>query len=185
MTRHAIAVVIGLALSFAALSEVEKFATPEGKGISLRWWPKVTAPSGWHHDREHSDHYGFNAFAPDGSTFANADTVMYAKAIYKSRGPDLKSVDAFMARDRKTFLAKDRALAAQDAERVTDGDGKKLKSVVFRPKAAKAEGNWERVAYGQEGDFFLVFVLSSRTAKGYESALKSYRELVGRYKEKP
>ena len=171
-----------LMTSSTASAEMERIAIPTDQGMSLHWWPKLFPVPGWHHEREQSLQLGVNALAPDGATCEDADTVMYAKAAYKPREPDTKSLDVFIEKDKKAFLARSSAVVIKEATFLTTADGKRLRSFTFFPTGT---GNWERVAYGEEGEFYLVFAMSSRSLNGYKAALKAYEQLVGRYKEKP
>jgi hypothetical protein len=175
----------GAALLFlcagAPRAEIERTASLGDKAILVYWWPKLAVPEGWHHDRAESMSNGFNALAPDGSDFAGAETVMYANALHKPREPDLKTLESVVENDRKAFVEKNATLEVRDAEPIVSGDGHAMKSLVFAPRG---KGNWERVTYGEEGEYYLIFVLSSRTEQGYERALKAYREMLGRYREK-
>jgi len=170
-----------LLLAAGADAEIEKIAQVCETGICLYWWPKLAAIPGWHHEREESFGIGANALAPDGSTFANAEVVMYAKAVYKPRVPETTSLEMFIAGDRREFLGSDPAAVIADASTLTTVDGQTMKSVTFFPKVA---GNWERVTYGEEGDFYLVFTISSRSLKGYQERLRDYEALVQGYRTK-
>jgi len=44
---------------------------------------------------------------------------------------------------------------------------------------------WEKVSYGEEGEFYLIFTLSSRSEQGFKAALKDYELFISRYKETP
>jgi hypothetical protein len=165
-----------------AYAEIEKFAIPGEKGMSFHWWPKLPPIKGWHQDRDHSFNYSINALAPDGSTFANAETVIYAKAVYKPRQPESKSLEMFIQNDNRGFLAKGSDITIQEVAPLTTAGGRTLRSYTFFPKA---QGNWERVSYGEEGEFYLVFTVSSRSPAAYKEAVKAYVELIGSYKEKP
>lgn len=170
-----------LVSTFPVSAEIEKLGRPCETGLCLYWWPKLAPVEGWHHEPEPSQHYGANALAPEGSTFMDAETVMYAKASYKPRVPETKSLDALIENDKKEFLANVPGVVIAAAKPLTTGDGKKLKSVTFFPTA---QGNWERVSYGEEGEFYLLFTISSRTKAGYERALPAYEEMIRGYKEK-
>jgi hypothetical protein len=172
---------LGLALR-VAYAEIEKFATPAAKGMSFHWWPKLAPLKGWRHDRDQSLHYGINALVPDGSTFADAETVMYAKAVYKPRRPESKTLEMFIENDKKASLSRSPDILIQEGAALSTADGKKLRSFTFFPKR---KGNWERVSYGEEGDFYLVFAVSSRSLAGYKAAEKAYVGLIRSYKEKP
>ena len=163
-------------------AEIEKIAVPGEKGISFYWWPRLRAVEGWHQDREHSFQYGVNAFAPNGFTFATAETVMYARAIYKPRELEVKSLEMLIENDKKEFLVNTPGILIEEVDSLTTAEGKRLRSFTFFPKR---KGNWERVSYGEEGDFFLIFTLSSRSSNGYKRAASTYKKLLWQYREKP
>jgi hypothetical protein len=96
-----------LVLSASANSEIEKVAVPCEQKLCFYWWPKLVAVKGWHHDREHSYLYTANAQAPDGYTFANAESVIYAKALYKPRIPKTTSLEMLIKDDKEQFLSRD------------------------------------------------------------------------------
>lgn len=163
-------------------AEIEKTGIPCKEGLCLFWWPKLAPVDGWYHERGPSNLYGINAQVPDGSTFADADTVIYAKATYKPRDPDTKSLKAFIEKDKKEFLARDPDLIIMEMGPMKTGDGRQLQSFTFFPKD---KGNWEQITYGEEEDFYLVFAISSRTKEGFTRALDPYRQFIMRYTEKP
>jgi hypothetical protein len=169
-------------LSANANAEIEKTGVPCKEGLCLFWWPKLAPVEGWHHERGPSNMYGINAQVPDGNTFSNAETVIYAKALYKPGDPDTKSLAEFIEKDKKEFLARDPNLVIAESAPITTGDGQHLRSLTFFPKD---KGNWEQVAYGEEQDFYLVFTVSSRTNEGLRKALDSYRQFITKYTEKP
>jgi hypothetical protein len=165
-----------------AQAEIEKIAIPGEKGMSLYWWPKLPNVAGWHQDRDSSLHYSVNALALDNAEFANTETVMYAKAIFKPRDPEIKSLEMLIARDKKDFLKNVSGVELREVKSLATADGKQFKSFVFSPKGS---GNWERVTYGEEGEFFLIFTVSSRSKAGYDATESTYEKLIGLYKEKP
>ncbi len=69
-----------LALALPAAAEIERQAVPCEQRLCFDWWPKLPSIDGWEQDRGYSFHYSVNALVPKGSSFANANTVMYAKA---------------------------------------------------------------------------------------------------------
>jgi hypothetical protein len=161
-------------------AEIEKNARVCDTGICFYWWPKLPEVKGWHQDSEQSFNYGANALAPNGSTFVNAKTVMYASASYKPRMPETKSLEMFITDDRNNFLAEDPSMQITEVTEMTTADGKKLRSFTFFPKG---KGNWEQVSYAEEGDFYLTFTVSSRSKEGFLKAQDVYRELIAHYKE--
>jgi hypothetical protein len=168
--------------SSAAQAEIEKIAIPAETGFSFYWWPKLTPVAGWHHDREHSSFYSANALAPDGFTFKNAEVVMYAKAIYKPREPEVKSLDALIENDRKDFEANVPGVSIHEVAALSSSDGQKLRSFTFFPTSA---GNWERVSYGEEGEFYLIFTISARSLAGFNAAVGTYEKTIAGYNQIP
>lgn len=169
-----------LVVSSTAQAEIEKIAISGEKGFSFYWWPKLAPVDGWHQDREHSFFYSANALAPDGFTFKNAETVMYARALFKPREPDIKSLEALIENDRKDFEANVPGVSIQEVAAHTSSDGKKFRSFTFFPTS---EGNWERVSYGEEGEFYLIFTISSRSLSGFKGAVGVYEKLITGYNQ--
>ncbi len=169
-------------LSMPANAEIERTAELCEQEICLHWWPVLAPVEGWHHDRQYSNFYNVNAQAPDGYTFADAETVIYAMALYKERIPETKTVEMLIEDDIKRFLSRDPSIMVTEAEPQKTADGQVLKSFTFFPKE---KGNWEQVSYGEEGDFYLTFAVSSRTKEGFTQALGAYKQFIGRYKETP
>jgi hypothetical protein len=177
MKPHVLVILL-LALSGTVNADVEKIAQPSESGMRLMWWPKVDPPSGWHFDKNASYHYATKAFAPDGSTFSDATTVMYAKAEYKPRVSDVNNLKALIDEDISEFSD----ATARHEKPLLSRDGKQFQVVEFSPKA---NGNWERVAYGEEPDYYILFSVSSRNKEGLVRALPAFRSLVASYKNGP
>ena len=169
-------------LSVQASAEVEKTALTCESKICFYWWPKLPAIKGWHQDRDGSYEMSANVLVPDGSTFADAETVMYAKAIYKPQMPGIASVEALIEDDKKQFLDSRPGMKILESKGLTTADGKVLRSFEYIPDR---QGDWERVSYGEEGDFYLIFTISSRSKTGYGKSIPVYEELIERYREKP
>jgi hypothetical protein len=173
------------ALSFlliapAAFAAIEKIATPSDTGIVFQWWPKVTPPQGWHHDEGSSRYFGFNALAPDGSTFSKAETVLYAKASYKPRAPQIKSLAAFVASDIAQLRSSEPGISITPEPAIHARNGLLFEVVRFEPGKV-GTGAWERVAYGEDGEYFLTFAVSSHSARGLRSSAKVFRTLLNGY----
>ena len=178
--RCAYALLAVLFMSSAAFAEIEKIAIPSEKGVSFYWWPKVASLDGWRQDREHSFFYSANALAPDGFTFKNAESVIYARALFKPRTPEIKSLEALIENDRKDFETNVPGVSIQEVAPLSTADGQKLRSFTFFPTKG---GNWERVSYGEEGEFYLVFTVSSRSQSGFNSAVIAYEKLIAGYRK--
>lgn len=162
-----------------AKARIEKVAIVCKVGLCLYWWPALAKVNGWHHDQGASIADAVNAEVPDGFTFANAVAVIYAKAIYKPRQPETKSVAVLIKQDKATFLRHDPTLEITRVSPLKTADGRTLESYTYFPRT---KGNWEEVSYGEEGEYYLVFVVSSQTKAGFEKALGAYKEFIGEYK---
>lgn len=178
----ALAAALLAALPAAAGIEHVSIDTPEGK--VERWWPKVDPPKGWHHDRGNSVNYHLNAMAPAGESFASAEAVIYARAIRTSTDANLRNLGEFMARERASFLKRSPDYEIRDGKPIVTREGMSLKTRLFIPR--KGQGNWERVAYGEEHDFYLLFVASARSRKALEAVTRPYQQMIWQYRrEKP
>jgi hypothetical protein len=156
--------------------------------ICLYWWPELPAVQGWHTDPDVNyglGENGVNVLIPNGSNFANAGAFIYAEAIYKPRynfsNPKTKTLDGFIADDEAEFRNNNPGdLTIAEAAPLKTGDGQILRSVTyFRPKAK----NWERVSFGQEGDYYLLFTLNAHSLKDYDAAQRTYESLLKLYKQ--
>lgn len=107
---------------------------------------------------------------------------MYAKASFKPRIPEIKSLEMLIANDKEDFLKNVPGVVIQEAKSLTTADGKQFKSFTYFPKGS---GNWERVTYGEEGEFFLIFTISARSRTGYDVNVQAYAKLIELYKEQP
>ena len=152
--------------------------------ICFYWWPKLPTISGWHTDQAANMSQGgngINSLVPDGFTFANADAIMYANAIYKpryeARNPKSKSLKAVIEDDQATFSRLGASIA--EAAALATADGQTLISFTyFRP----GDGTWERVSYGEEDDYYLLFALSAHSEAAYHRALPVYEDMIRRYR---
>ena len=183
MIRFAAA--LAAALAAAALSAgaaIETVPIETAKGRAERWWPKVAPPKGWHHDRPHSLNYNLNAMAPAGESFASAEAIMYARAVKRVSDASVASIEDFIARERKSFLARTPDYTIKEDKPRLTKEGLRLRTFNFTPKS---DGNWERVAYGEEDDHYVLFVVSARSKKAFERAVKPWQSMVWQYRRAP
>ena len=152
-------------------------------GHSCLWHePTVRAPQGWAFKDGASTRYHARAFAPTGSTFADATAVMYAKAVPKAG--EAASLAAFMSQDIAGFRAKDAKLQVKTGLTLVDGDGRVLKAVELIPGSGGG-AQWQTIAYGEEGAFYLVFALSAGGVLEHESALPAFKQMLATYHAGP
>ena len=163
-------------------AEIEEIAVPCGQEPCFNWWPKLPKVEGWHQDVNYSVYYGANVQAPDGYTFHDAETVIFAKALYKPNVPDAKSLDDLIQDNKAEFLSRNPDTEISEVEMLSTKDGQQLKSFTVFPKK---NGNWKRISYGEEGDYYLVFTISARTKDGFAKSIDAYKKFINDYKEKP
>ncbi|GAB1597192.1 hypothetical protein PAGU2638_28720 [Lysobacter sp. PAGU 2638] len=167
--------------TFAA---IEKYARTSETGVVFQWWPKVAPPHGWHHDDGSSRYFAFNAFAPDGSTFSTAETVLYAKASYRPRVPEIASLAAFVSKDIAQLRSSEPGISITPEPGMRARSGLRFKVVRFEPGTA-GTGAWERVAYAEDGEYFLTFAVSSHSAAGLKASASAFRALLDGYTPGP
>lgn len=169
-------------LPLAASAQIEKYAAVCDTGICFHWWPKVPPIAGWHHDQAQSIDLGANVWVPDGSSFADAEGIIYARAIYRPGRPELDSLEKLIDNDQRYFLEHGPALTVSKNQALRTVDGRTLASFAFVPRK---EGNWEHVTYAEEGDYYLIFTLSARDKASYERLMPLYTSWMEHYREKP
>ena len=118
-----VALAAALCVASSADAAIEKIAQPTDTGIQFHWWPHLPAVRGWHRDEDATQHYGFNALAPNGTTFADGVSVIYARALYKPRITD-RSVADVIASDWRTMVGNTPGMQRTKLADVRDADGK-------------------------------------------------------------
>lgn len=171
---------------FSSNAEIIKEAVLCEKTGSLcfYWWPKLPDVPGWRQDKGNSYHYSINAQTPTDSTFSDAETVIYAKAAYKAKEPELKDLNGFIQNDLAAFRGDDPGIKISEIAPMQTLSGQQLKRFSFAPSG---KGNWEQVSYGEEKDkngdeYFLTFVISSRTKAGLARNLSAYEQFISNYR---
>jgi hypothetical protein len=148
-------------------------------GTTCLWHePTVHAPKGWEFKETASSRYHARAFAPAGSNFANATAVMYAKAVPKEGQP--ATLAGFMSQDIASYRGKDAKLKVKTGLAYPDGDGRRLQAVQIIP-GADTGMQWQTVAYGEEGAFYLVFSLSASGLVEHDAAVPAFEQMLASY----
>jgi len=187
--KLALALILTMAGVQTANAEIVESIGLDAKGQPCQyWWPKLPPLLGWYSDQgvnRSLGKNGVNALIPSGKTFDNADTILYASATLRKRyaqdNPTSTTLKAFIADDKAHFLEEDHETLVVELKPLTTRDGQKLRSFAFFRSKAK---NWERVSYGEEGGYYIVFVLNALSEEGYRKSQRDYEYLVGRYSEK-
>ncbi len=147
-------------------------------GKCHHWWPKISAIEGWH--EEDASEINLATLVQDGFKLENAPVILYANAVHKSNFPDTKSVDDFIAKDRGNSNS-----VTSDEGTMKTGDDQELRVISFFPSKQEKEGKWEMVAYGNEGDFYLILAVATKSEADLKKAKDDYKTFVEAYKAKP
>lgn len=115
-----------LLVSSTALPEIEKVGRVCGNGVCPAWWPKLKPVEGWHHEDGASFANSANIQVPDGFTFSKAQTVIYARALYKPRNTETTSLEVLIKDDRAEFLKEDSSIEIAKVPPLKTKDGKTL-----------------------------------------------------------
>ena len=165
----------------AAHAETEGFAYSCGSSTCFWRRPIIDPPPGWVRDDEAGAHFKFNAFAKKGEDFVAAGAVLYANAIYRrNAAPTLAGQ---IAADKDRILKSSPRSKISEAPSMQNADGKRLATVRFIPQ--KDSEGWETVAYDEEGDYYLRFVLSAQNKKNHDQALPAFTAFVRGYSKAP
>ena len=160
-----------------AQAETEGFAYPCGASTCFWRRPIVNPPPGWVRDDDAGAHFKFNAFARKGEEFVDADAVLYANAVYRKNAA--QNLAQQIAQDKERILKADPRSKIAEAGSTLNADGKRLATFTFTP--SQKDDSWETVAYDEEGDYYLRFVLSGRTRQAHDKALDAFAQFVRGY----
>jgi hypothetical protein len=175
------AAVVLLALcSSAAHAQANKDDKPElnagvifGRDIMF----VVKAPEGWVLDGESGARQGLAAvFYPKGSSWKDGAAVMYVNTACRC---GVKSLEEFVEGDVKRFREGSPSLKVADGPALKPGGGQR---VLVKRFSGDGNGNVESVAYVEEGEEFLLFVLTARTQKDFDASASAFDQLVSSYR---
>lgn len=161
-----------------ALAEVERTARAGPDGISLSWWPRLPGLPGWVRDPLKSEQYAASTLVPEAAGAVGTSAVIYAKAQYKPRAPELRVLNDLITRDRNAAV--EDGGGVRPSPGLVSGNGRPLVCLEFESAVGDS---WMRACYLEEGDYYLVFALNARERDDYARAMKDFETLVARYRE--
>jgi hypothetical protein len=175
-----------LALATPSLAKIVKTARAdcEKNAICLYWWPELPHLPGWHAEAEANfamGKNGINMLIPDGAQLGSTKTVLYGNAAFKNTlEPRAKTLDEFIAGDAEQSREDSHGeVVIADAPSLQAANGITWRTVTYsQPKV----GVWEHVAFGEEGNYYIVLTLRSRDEKDYKAAQSAFETLVKTYK---
>jgi hypothetical protein len=154
-----------------AHAEMLQFATADG----TKSWPKLPDIPDWHQDQELSLKLGANFLVPDGADPAKAEVTIQARGY--PRIGDIASLSQLMDKDR---AAAPPATTVTKIPDVYDKDTTAFTMVAFAPPTG-GTGDWKAVAYSEEGDYLLAFILDARSKAAYDKNMSVFTALIHRY----
>ena len=122
------------------------------------------------HRRHNTDDF----LVPDGADPATSDVTIQARGY--PRSGDTASLAQLMDKDQAA------APGAQITKRpdVYDKDSTPFTLVTFAPAAGQA-GDWKAVAYSEEGEYLLAFILIAHSKAAYDKNLPVFTGLIQKY----
>jgi hypothetical protein len=149
------------------------------------WRPVLAAFPGWHLEDEAGRLLLGHALVPDGSTYDNAKTVIYVRAVEKTRVEgEANTIADYIAIDRDDIIRNWPGTIVAAAPPLKSGFGRRLKTQTFTPIAG-AQNRYERTAYDKQGRFFVRFTLSADSQAGLAASMQDFERLIAAYKIKP
>ncbi|HEX6160622.1 MAG TPA: hypothetical protein VF111_10680 [Thermoanaerobaculia bacterium] len=152
--------------------------TPGGTGIVYGEHHafSITAPEGWVLDNTSGREQDLHAvFYEEGSSWAKAETVMYANTAVKV--PGARTLDELLAYDEAQFRKRSAKLRVTVAKDIRTKSG----TSTVRRFEGDVYGNYEAVAYIDEKKTVVMLVLSARTEAGFLAAYPDFEKLVAGY----
>lgn len=169
--------------SFQTFSQVDTAHTGLLYGYNHSYY--LSAPIGWILDSESGKDQGLDAvFYPKGSTWADAETVMYTTftSFDTTKHETLKEV---IASDSVNFKLNSPKLSINKQEPISiskDKNPSKDKNAIVYNYSGDVNGNYETVAYITEKKGVSMIILSSRNKNGCINNYKAFESLVKSYK---
>ena len=162
----------GFALLVACGGAIAQKQYPGGTVYGPKAAFTISAPEGWVLDNESGANQGLPCVLyPKGSTWADANTIMYAKIA----GTDYEDVGKFVAMAIKQ-MEKVHGKPKEKVDTGKTGDGQPY--FINEYPATKSYSQWERVAYIQLPKAVAYIVLSSRDEASYRKYVPVLREVL-------
>ena len=137
----------------------------------------IDAPKGWIIDKEIGKRHGACCvFYPRGTTWDNAETVMYPNIATKGTGQ--QTLKEFMDSDLARFREHNPGMRYEDLQDIALQRKRIARVRLFH---GVNRGSSEAVAYVDEEKIVALFVMSSRTEKGFNESMPLFRSAVESY----
>lgn len=147
-------------------------------GLRLYQQPKVVVPAGWHASDEMGQQLQCLVLLRVSEDPDNPLTMIYGLAVPKEGQSD--TLAGFIRDDIETFKTDNSDVSAVETAPFPSGTGP-LKAYTF---TYTYEGNHflQTVVFAEEGEFFVTFTLTGKTAAAHDSALADFKAVLGSYR---
>jgi hypothetical protein len=147
-------------------------------GIRLYQQPKVHIPAGWRVDEEVGQQLQCLVLVRVEEDPDNPLTLIYAMAV--PREGQGATLPEFIRDDIAAFTAGSTDVVVGGAGTVPSARGP-LAAYTFR-YTYEGKRFLQTVAYGEEGDHFVTFTLTGKTAEAHDRGMADFRAVVGSYR---
>ena len=185
MTKLYSAIVLG----FLAAMLAESTAQAEVKNFLLRCGPQklcpshrlvLTPPANWVEEPEASKQYGMQMLVPRGSTFGNADALLYVKVSAKQKDQDLP---AFIEVSQSRWKQSVRDTKISRIDDVPRKNGMPAFISYRYENPSIPQQAFEAVSFAHDKDsdgntFVLMVALTGPKKEAIDQAMEAYREFL-------
>jgi hypothetical protein len=154
-----------------ACAEMLQFSGPDG----TKSWPKLPDIPDWHQDQELSMKKNANFLVPDGADPATSDVTIQARGY--PRSGDTSSLSQLIDKDQAGAPS---GTQVQKGPNLYDKDSTAFTLMTYMP-AQGQNGEWKAIAYSEEGDYLLAFMLEAHSKAGFDKNLPVFNGLIQRY----
>lgn len=135
----------------------------------------VQAPKGWIFDSKSGVSQGLHGVIyPDGSTWANANEVIYVQI---SKMSEHQTLEQFIDIDLSKFRENSQNLKVEHADKITISSGQ-VAEVLYL--TGDKWGNYEAVAYASKGLNVAMYILSCKSKEGFAKRLADFEKMVSK-----
>lgn len=147
-------------------------------GLRLYQQPKVVVPAGWHASEEMGQQLQCLVLLRVSEDPDNPLTMIYGVAVPKEGQSD--TLQEFIRDDIETFKTGNSGVSAEKTAPFPSGKGP-LTAYTFT-YTYEGDRFLQTVVFAEEGDFFVTFTLTGKTAAAHDSALPDFKAVLGSYR---
>jgi hypothetical protein len=138
------------------------------------WYPEITHPEGWVHSKKES------AYSSTYTLIKNSDESVTISAVARERSdtPGLYTLKMYVDAYVSHFAQPDVGSEVRESESIKTSNGSSMRSIYFRDRKTN---NFSLEAFGEEGDYYVMFSIESRDELLIERYKKDFIRTVESY----